>query len=142
MSRRIEPMPVRTILIAVGLFLVATQAGFGEPSSMPAKYRYAGWMVATEQRGGWPTHLLVEGDAGTLRFADRWNLTKKPVAYRVCVRRNHARVGPCKVATAPISTRPSVVPMFVSCCGDFVAYWHIAGRLVASWPFRYVAEHS
>lgn len=48
-------MPVRTILITAGLFLVATQVGFGESSSMPAKYRYTGWMVATEQRGGCDT---------------------------------------------------------------------------------------
>jgi hypothetical protein len=135
-------VPVRAVLVSVGLLVIAVHAATGQSNSVPAKYRYTGWIVASEQPGGWPTHLLVEGDAGTLRFADRWNLTNSPVGYRVCVKRVSASAEPCRAAKAPVNTRPSIIPMFVSCCGDFVARWYVSGRLVGSWPFRYVPEHS
>ena len=87
-------MPVRAVLVSVGLLVIAVHAATGQSNSVPAKYRYTGWIVASEQPGGWPTHLLVEGDAGTLRFADRWNQTNSPVGYRVCVKRVSASAGP------------------------------------------------
>jgi hypothetical protein len=135
-------MLAKAALVGVTLFLVAATASHAQPSLVPAKYRYTGWLVASEQSSGWPTHLLIEGDGGTLRFADRWNLTKIPTVYKVCVKRLGAHVASCKAATAPVSTRPSLVPIFVLCCGDFVARWYVSGRLVASWPFRYAPEHA
>jgi hypothetical protein len=43
-------------------------------------------------------------------------------------------------AHARIDTRPSVVPVFVRCCGQFIVKWYVAGRVVATWPFRYIPE--
>ena len=136
-----HPVTVRVVLASLGLLGIAVHAAKAQSNSVPAKYRYTGWVVASEQLGAWPTHLTVEGDAVTLRFADRSNLTKSPVVYRVCVKRVSASAGSCRGAKAPVNTRPSIVPMFVACCGDFVARWYVSGRLVASWPFRYVPEH-
>ena len=107
---------------------------------MPDRYRFTGWMTATVGPTAWPGNLLVDGDDGTLRFADRWHLTHNPVAYRVCVVRLGSSTGPCRERHAPTSTVPSVIPVFVHCCGDFVARWYVAGRLVATWPFRYIPE--
>ena len=134
-------MRLGAVAVGAAILVVGAPAAFGQPGSVPAKYRYTGWLVANEQSSGWPTHLLVEGDGGTFRFADRWNLTKTPTVYRVCVTRVGAQAVSCRVASAPITTRPSLIPVFVSCCGDFVARWYVSGRLVASWPFRYLPEH-
>jgi hypothetical protein len=128
------------VLASVGLLVIAVHAATAQPNAVPAKYCYTGWVVEGD-RQGWPTHLLVEGDSTWLEFADRYNLTKSPVAYRVCVRRVSASAGSCRAAKSPVDTRPSIVPMFVTCRGDFVARWYVSGRLVASWPFRYRAEH-
>jgi hypothetical protein len=129
------------VLAAVVLFVSSAGAATG---GMPDRYRFTGWMEATTGPGGTPTHLLVDGDGGTLHFDDRWNLTRKPVAYRVCLVKVGLLSGPCRQALAPPNYSgphaESVLSVFVSCCGDFVARWYVAGRLVAMWPFRYVPE--
>jgi hypothetical protein len=133
----IAPVTLRAVLVGLGLLGIAVHAATAQSNSVPAKYRYTGWVAVS-----WPTHFVVEGDTVTLRFADRRNLTKSPVVYRVCVRRVSASAGSCRTARAPVNTRPSSVPMFVDCCGDFVARWYVSGRLVASWPFRYHPENT
>ena len=101
---------------------------------MPTKDRYTGWLAPS---GTSPSHILVQGDGIDFLFADRWNLTHSPVVYRVCV------AGLCKTARAPVSTRPSTVHFGLTACGkDYVARWFVAGRRVASWPFRYLCEHN
>jgi hypothetical protein len=139
----ITHMPVRRIValatVALASLLATSVLAANGPG--PTKYRFTGWMSPSAVPGGWPSHLLVEGDAGTLRFADRLNLTRKPVAYRVCVFRLGSSRGPCRRSAAPISARPSVLPLFVSCCGEFVAKWYVGGRVVATWPFQFVREH-
>ncbi len=133
------------LVVTVGIAsfaLVASAACSASGSPIPDKYRFTGWMAPGESPADWPAHLLVEGDGGTLRFADRWNLTKKPVAYRVCVSKAGSPRAACRGAKAGIGTRPSVLPVSVLCCGEFVARWYVAGRLVASWPFRFIPESS
>ena len=129
--------------VAIGVAavaLVASAVCSASGSPMPDKYRFTGWMAAGQSPSDWPTHLLVEGDAGTLRFADRWNLARKPVAYRVCVSKSGSAVVECRGAKAAIGGHPSLLPVFVRCCGDFVTRWYVAGRLVAMWPFRFIPE--
>ena len=127
------------IIVSVGVLTMSASAGNG---AAPGKYRFTGWMAPSKLPGALPSHLVVEGDAGTLRFADGLNLTGRPVAYRVCVFRLGSSQGPCRHATAPVSTRPSVVPLFVDCCGQFVAKWFVGDRVVAAWPFQFQREHS
>ena len=128
--------------VALALVLL-TQAstGLAARAGMPDKYRFTAWLTAEASTGQLPGHLLMEGDGGALMFTDRWNLTQKAVTYRVCVVKNGASSGPCRDGTAPVRSTPSGLPMFVRCCGRFVAKWYVSGRLVATWAFSYIPEH-
>jgi len=106
--------------------LVAGDGGGRRVASVPASAE------ARRCKGGQPN--------GTLRFLDHWNLTKNPIAYRVCISGPASARRPCRSAMAPANARPSVLPVFVRCCGEFVARWYVDAHLVAAWPFRFVAE--
>jgi hypothetical protein len=129
--------PSRLLLLLAALAASVGAAG-ALAAGVPRAYRFTGWM----QPSFTPSHVLVEGDGGRLFFADRWNLTKTPVRYRVCIVREGARRGPCRTAKAPVDTRPSKLPVFVRCCGRYVARWSVGGHVVATWRFVYVPETS
>ena len=124
-------------LVLLG-FAIAGAVVFAAHSSMPDKYRFTGWMAPSANAS--PRHVTFEGDAPVLRFADSWNLTKTPIAYRVCVVKVDTAQRSCQTGTARIDTRNSTLPLKVSCCGQFLATWYVSGRAVARWPFLYQPE--
>ena len=132
--RRVAAFAIVAVIAAVASSVLAADHG------VPDKYRFTGWMAPSEAPSEWPKHVLFEGDAGTLRFADARNLKRKPVPYTVCAFKRSSSRGQCEHGLAPADTRPSVLPVFVHCCGQFVAKWYVAGRVVATWPFLYAPE--
>jgi hypothetical protein len=136
MRRRASIIAVLAALAAV----VTTTVTFAASSGMPDRYRYTGWMSPV-YGAHTPNHVIFEGDAGTLLFADAYNLTEVPTVYKVCV--HNAKSGRkrfCARGIAPLSTNASVIQLPDLCCGDFVAIWMVAGHEVARWPFRYAPE--
>jgi hypothetical protein len=128
------------LLIGAPLLVVSVQPAL---SAQPPQYRFTGWVTASQTLAAAPTHLLVEGDAPQLRFTDRWNLTHRRTSYRVCVSKLLlSSTSRCLAATAPIDSKASALALPIRCCGEFVARWYVGKRLVAAWPFRYVAEHA
>jgi hypothetical protein len=127
------------LLIGAPFLVVSVQSAL---SAQPPQYRFTGWVTASQTLAAAPTHLLVEGDAPQLRFTDRWNLTHRRTSYRVCVSKLVSSTSRCLAATAPIDSKASALALPVRCCGEFVARWYVGERLVAAWPFRYVAEHA
>jgi hypothetical protein len=131
--------PIIVTMAALAAAVTATIV-FAASSGMPDRYRYTGWMSPV-YGAHTPKHVMFEGDAGTLLFADAYNLTQARTAYQVCVRNAQSgRKRFCASGTAPPDTRPSVVPLPDICCGDFVAIWTVTGHEVARWPFRYAPE--
>ena len=143
-----EPLAADDVAVKPALLAVFIGAPFlviSVPSASSVQrpqYRFTGWVTASPTLAAGPTHLVVEGDAPQLRFTDRWNLTSRRTSYRGCVSKLLASPSRCLVATAPIDGKPSVLPLPVRCCGEFVARWYVGRRLVAGWRFRYVPEHA
>jgi hypothetical protein len=135
---------MRYRIVLIGLIVAVVTAvvavAFAADSSMPDKYRFTGWMAPSAVSS--PRHVTVDGDAPVLRFADSWNLTETPTAYRVCVVKVGTSRRSCRTGRARIDTRDSTLPINVRCCGQFLATWYVRGRAVAQWPFLYNPERS
>jgi hypothetical protein len=139
MRKKVGFVAVAVVLALLG-FAIAGAVVFAAHSSMPDKYRFTGWMAPSANAS--PRHVTFDGDAPVLRFADSWNLTTSPTAYRVCVVKVGTTQRLCQTGTARIDTRNNTLPLRVNCCGQFLATWYVQGRAVARWPFLYHPEGS
>jgi hypothetical protein len=130
------------VLAAVAAAVVVVSSVLAAGEAVAPKYRFSGWVTANALPSAPPKHLIFEGDAGTLRFLDASNTTKKRTAYKVCVFKRGVSKGQCRRGTAPLDTSPSKLPLFARCCAEWVAKWYVGGHVVATWQFLFLPERS